>query len=417
MDRHANNNSKRFEVIIVGAGMIGVGLLYELAKRGAKVLMLEASTAGAGASGGNLGLILPEPVEKGPHAEVVAEGLGRISCLEHELGFDLEYEECGILYLARNEKEMAEGEQMVKGFKELGYPFEMISGNRLPELEPNLNSDGLPGAVYYPEQARLNPFRFVYAYLEKARELGAQARFGEEVLEFIQTGSTVNGVVTNQGDYFSDTVVLTTGAWTRPLVQKLGISIPQFYIHGEAMVTERLPGFLRNVVSLVHCDRIDMEKEAAKSAMAGHWAGDWTGSQAVEFAVSQMKDGEIVIGEVSYATPVFNKQTTHDSISLMARDVINYFPGLSSAHIIRSWVSPIPFTPDHLPFIGKLPGIEGVAVCSGFASAIIVTPVISAMVADWLLNKPVPMDLSAYDPARFMAKETLTKPEGDHNEL
>ena len=86
---------------------------------------------------------------------------------------------------------------------------------------------------------------------------------------------------------------------------------------------------------------------------------------------------------------------------LMARNTLKYLPGLRQANIVRSWIRPVPFIPDNRPFYGYLRPYDNLFVASGFASALIVAPVVAKMTRDLLEGKKAAYDISSFDPSRF----------------
>src|SRR2546421_3474255 len=200
------------EVVIVGAGIMGVSTAYHLARLGAgRVVVLERDSVCSGstalASGGirhqyanRLG------VELTTHAIVTYERF------EKEFGVDPNFRQHGYLILVATEEALAVARRSVALQRALGVDVELLDAEATRRLCPYLRTDDLLGATYSPRDGYADPYLCTTAIAARARELGATIRQQAEVRSFTRSGDRVTGVVTAHGVVEAPVVVVATGA-------------------------------------------------------------------------------------------------------------------------------------------------------------------------------------------------------------
>jgi len=262
--------------IIVGGGVIGVCCAYFLAKRGARVTVLERDQIGKGASYGNAGCIAPghlpinkpgrlrqalkslfdplSPLYVAPRpdpplarwlwafsractarqVELSMRTLAPLGHTSRELFDELvetEKLECGFrregyheIYLTERGLESATKEASF--ISRYGFHPDVMPGGALREREQAINGQ-VVGGVFYPEAATINPYHFVLEMAQRAERYGAEFRSDTEVVAIRTIDRTVHGVQTQNGEVLeSDCVVLASGAYSMPLIRKLGLRFP-----------------------------------------------------------------------------------------------------------------------------------------------------------------------------------------------
>lgn len=228
-------------VVVVGAGIIGAGLAHRLARRGARVSVLEAQGPAAGASGASFGWINASFFLNAAHFQLRAAGIRAYHALETELatGIDwsgaISWEEEGPALVARA-AELAR----------LGYRVEALGPAAFTALCPSVAPP--PQALLFADEGAVDPARLTRALLRAAEALGAQCWLGCPVTGFLSTEGRITGVTCAQGTIAADHVILATGTASEGLLAPLGIALPMLARPGVLFRTQELPRLFRHVM-------------------------------------------------------------------------------------------------------------------------------------------------------------------------
>lgn len=377
----------RRDVIIIGGGFAGLAIAYQLAKRGADVLLLEAASLGSGTSGACAGRAQVSESHRDAHFEVVQAGLARLEALTVELDFDFEWRRLGNLMLIEHERHWQWWAEQVAFLAGRGLPAELLDRQSLQAAEPLLNADKFLGAAWCLE-GHLNPLKLCHAFAAAARRRGAELRQHAPVIDIERQGRRVTAVRTARERFAADTVLVTAGAWSGQLLGRAGVSLPVQFTHAEAVISEPLPPLLRNHVGLA--DFYETIHNAAR---------------AVSVGVAQQQNGTLLVTEAVEMTPAIHRRNSPWGSPAIARDALALFPRLTRARIVRAWAAPSPFLPDEQPAIGWVPGVDNLFVATCFHLTITTIPVLSEWIAGLVLGETGAPALAEFSPGRF---ETMT---------
>jgi len=403
MTRLTGSSATGSDVVIVGSGMVGCALAARLGEAGLTVTVIDRATSAAGASGGNMGLVLWSDAEPGVSLDLTRRAWLELPEEMAALG-EVEFRSSHVLTLIRDDQDPAEVLSVYAHLSAAGFSSEIIDRRDVGRLEPGLavggvTIAGIQGAVYQ-EQAALNPFLFTLAWEGRARRAGARFLRDSRVTGFRLEGGRVTAAETEEGLIEGDVFVLSAGAWTRQLALTAGLDLPQYHILGELLVTEPVPPTVRGVVGLAADageDRVAWELRIAERK------GDGSGLRLVEFAVVQAQRGNLVVGQVSHGGPDLAEDVRPGCLRDLAASLVRFFPSTAGTAVIRSWAKPVPFTPDHQPIVGYAAGAEGLFLLSGLKSTIIITPLLSRLAADYIVSgRPGP--LAPFSPERFLQR-------------
>ena len=243
----------RPDVLIVGGGVIGCAVAYELAKEGLRVTLLERAGLCAGASGANAALIWPQAMRRDVALELTLACARLFPTLGDELGADIEYRRTGGMVAIETEAQWAQMTEYVAGQPAVGLHAELLDGAEARRREPLL-APGIRGAVFAEHGGTINPFRLTLGYAHAARVRGATLVTGTEVLSLLRRGDRVTGVRTPTGDLESEVVILAGGAWSGPLAATANLRVPVTPRQGMMVVTEPAPFHLRHVLKPIKSD-------------------------------------------------------------------------------------------------------------------------------------------------------------------
>ncbi|HWM13443.1 MAG TPA: FAD-dependent oxidoreductase [Gaiellaceae bacterium] len=408
------------EVLVVGGGAIGAAVALELARRGARPVLVErGSELAAGCSAGNAGLICPShsaplatpsalrqglrwmltpdsPFHLRPSPALVpwllrfaaasterrAAASGRLirelSQASLELhaglageGLDTGFERRGVLNVYESEAGFAAGRNEAEASEAAGMRPRILAGGAARELEPALGRE-LAGAVLYPTEAHCDPLRFVHAVGRAAARAGAEIRTGVEVLALRRRDGRVVAVETSAGELRPGSVVLAAGSWTPRLGRDLGVFVPVQGGKGYHVDVAPAPGDPRIPVFMQE-SRVIATPLDGRLRLAG------------TFELAGLDLGI--------------KARRTDAIVAAARRVL---PRLGVPRVLELWCGLRPCAPDGLPLIGRPAGLENLVLATGHAMmGLTLAPITGRLVADLLAGEAPGHDVAALRPDRF----------------
>jgi D-hydroxyproline dehydrogenase subunit beta len=368
------------DVVIVGAGIVGAACAHEFARRGMRVTVVDRDFVGSGATAAGMGHIVTMDDSEAQFA------LTRYSQrlwqeLRPELPDDVEYEQCGTIWVAADEEEMAEVWRKHDGYGKRGVPTEVLDPQRLKNLEPNLR-DGMAGGLLIPEDGVLYPPCAARFLMERAQGCGARLQIGAAVMRVgqgrvqLSDGKEITGGI----------IVNATGACAPQLAPGIDVKKRK----GHLVITDRYAGFLRHQL---------VELGYLKSAHS-------VSSDSVAFNVQPRRTGQILIGS-SRQYRAEHKDVDHSILASMLRRAQEYMPALGRMSAVRTWTGFRAATPDKLPLIGPSPGDTSVFLATGHEGLGITTSLGTARIlVDQIMNSKPEIPIEPYLPSRT-AKEAV----------
>ncbi len=302
------------DVVVIGAGAIGMGAAYELARAGLRVTVVDRRGVGQEASGANVGLVtvfsahsLDEP-DPGPSYALTMQSADAYLTLGDETGIDIEYERCGGIMFAQTEDRLALIRTAFDGYRRHGVPVEWHDAAGLQACEPAFRADGILGGVFCPLNGQLNPLMLCRALAEGARRHKTAFLLGTNVESIEVGGGRISSVRTGAGDIPCEYVVNAAGAWAADVGRMVGLPIPVSPGRGQILITEPVPRFIHRIVM-----------GASPSAR-------------------QTRRCHVIIGSILEHAG-YDKNVTLDTMSAFTRGVVDRYPGVRGLNVIRSWVT------------------------------------------------------------------------------
>lgn len=359
------------DVVVVGGGVVGAAVAFELAREGLSVVLLERGELAAEASGAAAGMLLPlgEASGPGPFLALGLRSLALFPDLVREVrersGIDPEHEVCGALHVASDADAAA---RMLERTRSLsGFGAEWLDAADLQALEPLL-SPRIEGAMFVRAEAHVRSPLLVRALAGAAASLGARVATGRPVLGLRREGRRVVGVDTPEGPVAGAAVVLCAGAWSSRLAP-------------EAAPLEPVRG---QIVSL---DAPRPGLGAIVSAPDGY--------------LVPKRDGSVVVGATTERVG-FDRRVTAEGVAGLLATARSLVPALGACTFRGAWAGLRPATPDGLPVIGEVPGAPGLLVAAGHhRNGVLLAPLTARLVADLVLGKALPADASVLAGGRF----------------
>jgi glycine/D-amino acid oxidase-like deaminating enzyme len=343
------NPGETFDVVIIGAGIVGAACADEFARRGLRVMVIDREVIGGGATAAGMGHIVVMDDSEAQFA------LTRYSqrlwqALRPELPDDVEYEQCGTIWVAADEEEMAEVYRKHEYYSARGVATEVVDATRLKQIEPNLR-DGMAGGLLVLEDAVLYPPCAARFLIERAMRSGAKMRSGA-VTQISGGRIALSGGTEVRGKI----IVNATGADAPTLTP--GVEIKKR--KGHLVITDRYAGFLRHQL---------VELGYLKSAHS-------VASDSVAFNAQPRRTGQILIGS-SRQFGAEHKEADQAILTRMLQRAQEYMPALGTMSAVRTWTGFRAATPDKLPLIGPskdrtvflATGHEGLGITTSLGTA------------------------------------------------
>jgi len=365
---------KIFDVIIVGAGIVGAACADECARHGLSVAVVDRDVIGGGATAAGMGHIVVMDDSEAQFA------LTRYSqklwhSLRAEFPDDVEYEQCGTIWVAVDDEEMTEVRRKHDFYGERGVATKVLDSRELRALEPNLRT-GLTGGLLVPEDVVVYPPCAARFLTERALKRGAQLFTTRSVIGIAQGQVALS----DGSQLMSPRIVNTAGAWAVDITPGLEIKKRK----GHLVITDRYPGFLRHQL---------VELGYLKSAHS-------VSSDSVAFNVQPRRTGQILIGS-SRQYGAEHTEVDHAILTRMLLRAREYMPALGTMSAVRTWTGFRAATPDKLPLIGPWPGDNTVFLATGHEGLGITTSLGTAwLIADAITGKTTEIPIEPYLPTR-----------------
>ncbi len=372
-------SGEAYEVAIVGAGIVGSACADEFARRGLRVILIDGEAVGSGATAAGMGHIVVMDDSEAQFA--LTHYSQRLwQSLRPELGEDVEYEQCGTIWVAADEEEMAEVWRKQKYYGERNVTAEALNEAQLKTLEPNLRSV-LAGGLMVPEDGVLYPPCAARVLAERAQQHGAKLNLGCGVhsmgLGCIQ--------MSDGREIRAQFLVNATGTVAPSLTPGLEVKKRK----GHLVITDRYPEFLRH--QLVELGYL----KSAHTVVA----------DSVAFNVQPRRTGQILIGS-SRQYGAEHKEVDHEILSRMLQRAQEYMPGLGAMSAIRTWTGFRAATPDKLPLIGPWPGDNSLFLATGHEGLGITTSLGTARIlADQITGALPEIPIEPYLPSRVAREQ------------
>lgn len=357
------------DVLVIGAGIIGAACARSLVSAGLDVTVVDRGSSAGGTSAACEGNLLVSDKAPGPELDLARRSTVRWPEVAAELAAELgpafpsiEYERKGGIVVTTTEPGAAALLSFADTQRPAGVDALALSGAEAVDLEPDLNP-AVTAAVYYPQDAQVQPTIATEALLASARLRGAVLRTGAEVTgRVLSAGGRIIGVRTTQGDVYADAVLLAAGPWSGEVSDRLGASIPIRPRRGMLLVTAPMRQRIFHKV---------YDGDYVAATQSGD-AGLQTSS-----VVESTPGGTVLIGS-SREQIGFDAALSVDVLRQLAAKAISVFPFLSRVNVIRSYGGFRPYLPDHLPIIGPDPRLGGLWHAAGHEGAGIGLAIVTA---------------------------------------
>lgn len=387
-----------YDWIVIGGGITGISLSYELQKAGLSVLLIEQHSQLQGASSLGYGGI---PYWSGTTAltrQLCEEGIQRQRQLSDELGMDTEFRDIDLLLTLAPD---ADPNLVMANYANCAIAPQLLNPQAAVECEPLLNLEGIGGALKFGH-GHINLDCFVAAHSQNFQRLGGAIAYAN-VQQFLKNGDLITGITTSAGTYHSDRVVVCAGGISRALLKASGIDVKVYFTHAEAIDTEPVDLQLRTMVMPANSSRNQLEKGTNKTKDDAIWdqLGYELAKPCVDAGAIQYCDRRIRFGQLSRVLtdpdavidPLQSEAAIRSAVAKVLPEIAN---------LKGKWRKClVAFSSDNLPLVGAMQDYTNLHLFTGFTSPTVYVPALSKRFAANVTGDRDPI-LPLLSPNRFI---------------
>jgi len=321
---------KHFDVVVVGAGSVGLPLSWQLAEKGLNVAVVdEEASWGRGQNRAAIGGV------RATHSDaakirICLESIEIFSTLQSQYGFDVEWRPGGYLYVAYDAETESQFRSLLEKQKVAGLNIDWVNPDTIGRMAPGILMDDLMGGTFSPNDGYASPLMAGSAFHSLALEAGVSFFFNSRIERIRREGNRVASISVGDEEFAAGLFVNAAGAKAADIAKVAGFDIPVFPDCHEAGVTEPVERFLEPMI-------VDIRSDA----------------ESGNYYFYQASTGQIVFC-ITPRPQVWgrDKDSTSTFLPLAVRRMLELYPRLRNLRVRRTWRGMYPMTPDGLPIIG-----------------------------------------------------------------
>ena len=366
--------------VIIGAGISGCSIAYELAKKGIKdIIVFDKSYLTSGATG-RCGAGVRQQWGTKLNCELAKASIEFFETAKEELEYDgdIEFKQDGYLIVACTEEEDKQFTKNVELQNSLGIPSVKLTKEEAKKIVPHLDINKIISATFCNTDGHLNPFTTTEAYYLAAKRLGVKFYFREEVKEIIVDKGKIKRVITNKSVVETNNVINAAGGYAREIGLLAGIDIPVYSEKHEILVTEPIE---------------EMQ-------------GPMVMSFSKNIYCQQVPHGSFIMGR---SDPYIEKNHSITSswqfLDEMAKTVCDLLPPIGELRVVRQWAGLYNMSLDRQPIISNLDELEGFYLACGFSGhGFMFGPMTGKLISEIVLGEEPSFDITELSLNRFKEK-------------
>ncbi len=335
----------KFDAIVIGAGSVGLPIAYYLSVEGLKVLVVESESApGQGQNKAAIGGV------RATHSDpakitLCLQSLEYFSNYEKKTGRSVGWVPGGYCFPVYRDAEEQTLKSLLKIQKSYGLEIDWVGPERIKELIPGINENGLRGGTFSPGDGQVSPLKAAAAFWKDSKDLGCEFHFSEPVTGIVKKAGKVAGVKTSAGTYYSNVVVNAAGAAGTEVGRLGGIEIPVIPDSHEGGISAPMKRFFDPLI-------VDLRPGPE--------------GKTKNFYFGQNDRGQVIFCYTPI-TPIFgtNRENTSEFMPIIARRLIDLIPRLKNMLIRRIWRGLYPMTPDGIIILDESRELRGFYLAVG----------------------------------------------------
>ena len=331
-----------YDVVIIGAGSVGVPTALSAANEGLKTLVIDFLPSVAQADNKHaIGGIRATHSHKGK-IWICQRSLEIFSSWEEKYGDDIWWSQGGYTFLAYTKEHEELLRDTVRLQKSYGLNINYVNAEKIQELIPGICNDGLLGGTYSPEDGNASPLLSLHAFFRRSKDLGVNYQFNEKVIDIIVEKNRIIGVKTTRDNYKTQSIINAAGAHAKSIGNMVGTYTPVEPESHEAGITEPVKKFFSPMI-------VDIRP-----------CSDPKFGNSKNYYFYQNKEGKIIFCLTPEPNiPGKDRRETSSFLPQISKRMIQLLPRLRNIKVRRTWRGLYPMTPDGNPIVGRVNEIEG----------------------------------------------------------
>ena len=373
-------------VVIIGGGISGVAIAYNLAKKGMKdVVVIEKSFLASGATG-SCGAGVRTQWGTEMNCKIALASIRFFMNADEILNYErsIDFNQSGYLIVATTKKEEDQFKKNIELQHKLGIPSIFLKPTEALNHVPYLNIDDIVCATFCPLDGHINPFKATDAYAKAAMELGVKIYNYTEVTSIVVEDGNIKKVITDKGEIETSVVVNAAGGHSKIIGEMVGVDIPVYSERHQILVTE------------------PVEKMQGPMVM----------SFSKNLYCQQTPEGSFIMGRGDANEPRDLRVTSSwEFLDKMAETITDTLPPVGLLTVIRQWAGLYNMTPDRQPIYGEVKEVNGYYLAVGFSGhGFMFAPMTGLLIAEQIMGEENTIDISSLSLDRFDKGELVFEP-------
>lgn len=353
---------KKAKIVIIGAGISGLSIAYNLAKKGMKDIVVLDQFHFLAGSTSRCGAGVRQQWATALNCILAKKSIEFFSHANETLNYDgdIEFKQGGYLILSTSKEEDLQFEKNVKLQNSLGIPSKHLSVEEALEIVPHLDVNHFTSATYCPTDGHVNPFYMSEAYYREALRLDVDFEFFTEVKAIEMVGGRIHKVVTNRGDIQTHRVINAAGGFSKEVGEMVGLDLPVYSENHEILVTERARPLLEPMVM----------------------------SFSGNIYCQQVPHGSIIMGRNNPdALHNHDQSSSWQFLDSMAKTLNHFLPEVAKQRVIRTWGGSYNISPDFQPIISDTSIPDFYVACGFSGHGFMFAPITGILISEMVLGE------------------------------
>ena len=377
---------KSYDIVIIGGGIIGCSVAFELAKRGRNdILVIEREYLTSGATG-RCGAGIRQQWGSPLNAQLAYESTNIFENIEDYTGYsgDCGLNQAGYLLVAYTEKEWQQFQKNLEVQHSIGIKSYAVDLAGIKEIVPHINTDGMFGACFCAKDGHADPFHCTYAYAKGAQKMGVDIETYTKVTGFVTENKKIKSVMTSKGEVQAKVVLNCTGGHAAIMADMVGDKLPISPNRHQILITEPVT----------------------------HIMGPMVMSFERGFYVQQTPHGSVIMGiGDKREKESLNIRSSWQFLEKAAHLISETLPAFRNLRVVRQWAGMYDMSPDRYPIINEAKDAEGFITVAGLSGhGFMIAPRLSILLANHLTNQDDNMDINLFSAERYKTGELLLEP-------